>query len=190
MWGNAALGNVVFACGGEGKGGGTCRDVFGVVWGTTKPFEASLKNYISLQAVTSDRDSNSKQQQTQRNTDSAKREGAAGSARKIKGGEDGERGEGAAWQNKWQLELSLQSRCSLRLRQFIAQPNKNICHINKARQVTRAPPAFPSLPLPSSFPLPPPTACHSAGIIGSPAKARRMELTNMCYGHGIGSCGI
>lgn len=160
--------------------------MFGVVWGTTKPFEASLKNYISLQAATSDRDSNSKQQQTQRNTDSAKREGAAGSARKIKGGEAGEAGGGcAAWQNKWQLELSLQSRCSLRLRQFIAQPNKNICHINKARQVTRAPLAFPSLPLPSSFPLSPPTACHSAGIIGSPAKARRMELTNMCYGHGI-----
>lgn len=112
----------------------------------TKPFEASLKNYISLQAATSDRDSNSKQQQTQRNTDSAKREGAAGSARERKGGE------GGAWQNKWQLELSLQSHCSLRLRQFIAQPNKNICHINKARQVTRAPAAFSSL-LFLSFPF-------------------------------------
>lgn len=69
--------------------------MFGVVWATTKPFEASLKNYISLQAATSDRDSNSKQQQTQRNTDSAKREGPAGSARKIKGGEDGEAEGGA-----------------------------------------------------------------------------------------------
>lgn len=84
MWENAALGNVVFACGVvEGDQGGSVgyRDVFRVAWATTKPFEASLKNYISLQAATSDRDSNSKQQQTQRNTDSAMREGAAGSAR-------------------------------------------------------------------------------------------------------------
>lgn len=110
LWGNAALGNVVFACGGRGG----YRDVFGVVWATTKPFEASLKNYISLQAATSDRDSNSKQQQTQRNTDSAKREMAAGSARKIKGGEEGEWGGGVLpgrASGNWNCRFSRAARC-------------------------------------------------------------------------------
>lgn len=44
-------------CEGGRQRGGKCRELVDVAWATTKPFEASLKNYISLQAATSDRDS-------------------------------------------------------------------------------------------------------------------------------------